>query len=213
MPFCDRPDARCPKCSGKQGRLFGMAFAEPWQLSKIPKENVMTFRKTVSLLGVVFATTLLGGCMTTIPAMRAVPAGADDHTAGMAQIKDDLASIPVPVAASVEKPVVFTGIGFSQVQAQPGKSLNERRLMAIRAARMEALRDLTEQVHGIKLNAETSIKDQIVRNDSLRGSVEGEIRGARTVRITPKDNNTYEVVMELSPDTVRYLMRAARLGI
>lgn len=173
----------------------------------------MISRKPVPLLGLVFAMTFLGGCMTTIPAMRAVPADANNHTAAMAQIKDDLAAIPVPVTAPVEKPVVFTGIGFSQVKAQPGKSLNERRLMAIRAARMEALRDLTEQVHGIKLNAETTIKDQIVRNDSLRGTVEGEIRGARTVRITPKDSNTYEVVMELSPDTVRYLMRAARLGI
>lgn len=170
-------------------------------------------QKSAPLLGLACAVVLLGGCMNAIPAMRAVPANADDHTAGMAQIKDDLASIPVPMAAPVKAPTAFQGIGFSQIGTQPGKSLNERRLMAIRAARMEALRDLTEQVHGIKLTAETTIRDQTVRNDSLRGIVDGEIRGARTVRITPKDNSTYEVVMELTPNTVRYLMRAARLGI
>ena len=110
-------------------------------------------------------------------------------------------------------PVVqFTGLGLSQVSKQPGASTNEKRLMAIRAARMEALRDLTEQIHGIRINSETMLRDQVLRSDSVRGLVEGEIRGARTLRITPKGSDSFEVVMALDPDTVAYILRAARQG-
>jgi hypothetical protein len=108
--------------------------------------------------------------------------------------------------------VQFTGLGLSQVSKQPGASTNEKRLMAIRAARMEALRDLTEQIHGIRINSETVLRDQVLRSDSVRALVEGEIRGARTLRITPKGSDSFEVVMALDPDTVAYILRAARQG-
>ena len=43
----------------------------------------------------------------------------------------------------------ITAIGFSSIAIQPSKSLNQRRLMAIRAAKLDAYRNLTEQLHGI----------------------------------------------------------------
>ena len=57
-------------------------------------------------------------------------------------------------------------MGYASISSQPAKSINQRRLMAIRAARLEAMRNLTEQVHGIKVNSRTTIIDAIVQNDS-----------------------------------------------
>lgn len=105
------------------------------------------------------------------------------------------------------------GLGYSQVSKQPGGSLNQRRLMAIRAARLEAMRDLVEQVHGIQVTSETNIRDAVVTDDKLRGLVAGELRGARTVHIRPKDSDTFEVVLELDRATVAYITRAARMGL
>lgn len=153
----------------------------------------------------------LAGCMGGARAVDALPEDASPRTQAVAQLKDDLSSAPV-MAAIVETPVQFTGLGFAQVAGQPGKTLNERRLMAIRAARMEALRDLTEQVHGIQITAEATLSDQVLRSDHLRGVVSGEVRGARTLRITPQGDDSFEVVMGLDPDTVRYIVQAARIG-
>ena len=103
---------------------------------------------------------------------------------------DDLAAINNAAAATaaVTKPKLkvvptITGMGYASISSQPAKSSNQRRLMAIRAARLEAMRNLTEQVHGLKINSRTTIIDAIVQNDSLRATVEGTILGARTVRI------------------------------
>ena len=101
-------------------------------------------------------------------------------------------------------------MGFSQVSNQPGKTTNQKRILAIRAARVEAIRDLTEQVHGLRISSSTTVKDAVIVDDVLRGRVDGEIRGARTVRITPKGSDGYEVVMALDTDMVRYIVKAAR---
>ena len=154
----------------------------------------------------------LGACMTAPRSVDALPEDASVRTEAVAKLRDDLAGDPV-VAAPVAQamPVVqFTGLGMSQVSTQPGKSTNEKRLMAIRAARLEALRDLTEQIHGIRLDSETTLRDQTVGSDTIRALVDGEIRGARTVRITPKGGDSFEVVLALDPDTVAYIVRAAR---
>ena len=149
--------------------------------------------------------------MSAPRAVDALPEDASPRTEAVARLKDGLAGDPVVAAPAV--PVVqFTGMGLAQVSRQPGASTNEKRLMAIRAARMEALRDLTEQIHGIRISAETTLRDQVVRSDMVRGLVEGEIRGARTVRITPKGEDSFEVLMALDPDTVAYILRATRRG-
>ena len=88
----------------------------------------------------------------------------------------------------------------------------EKRLMAIRAARLEAMRDLTEQVHGLRLDSTSTVNDMVLRSDYIRGLVDGEIRGARTTSIKPKSADTFEVVLTLDPDVVRYIVKAAKTG-
>lgn len=152
----------------------------------------------------------LGACMSSGRAVDALPADASPRTEAVAQLRDDLSDLPVPAAAQAPEVVQFTGLGLSQVSTQPGASINERRLMAIRAARLEAIRDLTEQIHGIRINSESTLHDQVLRSDTVRAVVAGEIRGARTLRITPKGDDSFEVVLALDPDTVRYILRAVR---
>ena len=154
----------------------------------------------------------LTACMAPSRAVDAVPSDASLSTRELAETRDNLTPRSAPRMARALSPAPevtqFTGLGMSQVSTQPGASINEKRLMAIRAARMEALRDLTEQVHGIRLSSETTVRDQVTRSDYIRGIVDGEIRGARTLRITPTDGDSFEVVLALSPDVVRYIMRA-----
>lgn len=102
------------------------------------------------------------------------------------------------------------GLGFAQVAGQPGKTLNEKRLMAIRAARVDALRDLTEQVHGVRISATTTVRDAVVADDTLGAVVQGTLRGARTLRVTASGSDSYEVEMALDRDTVAYIVRALK---
>ena len=130
---------------------------------------------------------------------------------------DDVKSIQsaVQATAAISQPQVkvvptITGMGYASVSSQPAKSINQKRLMAIRAARLEAMRNLTEQVHGMKINSRTTVMDAIVQNDSLRATVNGLIIGAKTVRINPVGTDTYEVVLELDQALITTIMRASR---
>ncbi len=103
-----------------------------------------------------------------------------------------------------------TAIGYAVVSTQPGRTDAQRRLMAIRAARMAAMRDLAEQIHGLKVDGNTTVVDLMVQNDTFRGVVTGVIRGARTVRINPTGEDTYEIVLELDRSMISDLMQSAR---
>ncbi len=111
--------------------------------------------------------------------------------------------------ASINFPTL-TATGYAVVSTQPGQNVEQKRLMAIRAARMAAMRELAEQIHGLKVDSNTTVIDLMVQNDTFRGIVSGVIRGARTVRINPTGNDTYETVLEIDQDMVAYLFRSAQ---
>jgi len=111
--------------------------------------------------------------------------------------------------ASINFPTL-SATGYAVVSSQPGQSIEQKRLMAIRAARMSAMRDLAEQIHGLKVDSNTTVIDLMVQNDTFRGVVSGVIRGARTVRINPTGQDTYETVLEIDQDMVAYLFRSAQ---
>ncbi len=161
-------------------------------------------------LGVILLLAPVAACQSAPRAVDALPTGADPMTVELAQMRDAMTA-PAPMSAAPEV-VAFTGLGLAQVASQPGQTINDKRLMAIRAARIEALRDLTEQIHGIQISAHSTLRDQVLLNDQVGALVAGEIRGAQTLRITPKGDDGYEVAMALSPDTVRYIVRAAQMG-
>ncbi len=89
----------------------------------------------------------------------------------------------------------------------------QKRLMAIRSARMAAMRDLAEQIHGLQVDSSTTVIDLMVQNDTFRGVVSGTIRGARTVRINPTGSDTYEVVLEIDREMIGYLLSTARQSV
>ena len=111
--------------------------------------------------------------------------------------------------ASITFPTL-TATRYAVVSTQVGQNMEQRRLMAIRSARMSAMRELAEQIHGIKVDSNTTVIDLMVQNDTFRGIVSGVIRGARTVRINPTGSDTYETVLEIDQDMVAYLFRQAQ---
>jgi outer membrane protein FlgP len=152
-------------------------------------------------------------------ATDALPPAATAQTRMLAEVKDNLdaldqghAPAPTPAFAAAPAAPRLTGRGFAQVGGQPGHTVNEKRLLAIKAARLEALRDLTEQIHGIRISADSLLRDAVLRNDTLAAHVEGTLRGARTVAIDPRGEDGYAVTLELDADTVAYVLRAVGSG-
>ena len=86
--------------------------------------------------------------------------------------------------------------GYSVIQSHSG-SEPQQRLMAIKAARLDAFRQLAEVVYGTYIDSNTTISDLTIQDDVYRARVEGVIYGAELVKIEPISNDTYAVTLGL----------------
>ena len=127
----------------------------------------------------------------------------DKNTNGIVALKEVFDS-------SVEKIPTLSAVGYAVVSSQPGRTDAQKRLMAIRSARMAAMRELAEQIHGIQVDSNTTVIDLMVQNDTFRAVVKGIIRGAKTVRINPTGEDTYETVLEIDKDMMIMILKSAR---
>ena len=160
-------------------------------------------KDAVAIIATIAVILALSGCNMQTGQRHNTPAAQD-------AVKIESALNAADVATQRHVIPTITGVGYATISAQPAKNVNQKRLMAIRAARLEAMRDITEQVHGLRLNSQTTMIDAIVQNDTTRAAVAGTIRGARTARINPVGRDTYEVALELDRDMIARIIGAAR---
>lgn len=97
---------------------------------------------------------------------------------------------------------VLKAVGYAPVNAQSGATDTERTLMAMRASKLDAYRELTEQVYGQRISGEQSVANMVVANSQLKSSVEGVIRGAKVVKAYPVGEDTYVTELELDMQRV-----------
>ncbi|XOV88780.1 MAG: LPP20 family lipoprotein [Pseudomonadota bacterium] len=69
------------------------------------------------------------------------------------------------------------------------------RLMACRAAVVDAQRNLLESIQGVRVEGTTIVSDMMVESDVIKSSVDGVLRGARMVDRKPMDDGTCLVQM------------------
>ena len=163
--------------------------------------------KSVTVTGAALAAVLaVSACQTIGTNAQApvqAPVAADSEAGQLAAIQDVF-------NASADQVPTLTAVGYAVVSSQPGRTDAQKRLMAIRSARMAAMRDLAEQIHGLQVDSSTTVIDLMVQNDTFRGVVSGTIRGARTVRINPTGSDTYEIVLEIDREMINYLINTAQ---
>jgi outer membrane protein FlgP len=113
--------------------------------------------------------------------------------------------IPASSLPLVEKRESLTATGYAVISVQNHRVPAQQRLLAIRAAKLDAYRSLTEQVYGLRMDATATVADMVVQNDTFRSRVEGVIYGASLVSITPAGDDTYETTLSLDKSTVQDL--------
>ncbi|HVO67453.1 MAG TPA: hypothetical protein VMT12_13335 [Syntrophales bacterium] len=87
-----------------------------------------------------------------------------------------------------------TGIG-----APPERYIGKppARPMALRAARVDAYRNLLEATKGVRVDSSTLVKDYTVESDAINTQVEGLVKGAKVVNQEYMSDGTVEVTMRM----------------
>ena len=76
----------------------------------------------------------------------------------------------------------------------------QRRLMSMRAAKIDAYRSLAERVNGMQIWGGTTVGDMVVEKDRYRVYVDTYLRGARVIAENPQEDGTFETVVEMKVD-------------
>jgi outer membrane protein FlgP len=98
-----------------------------------------------------------------------------------------------------EKPEQFPvlrAVGYAPISAQSGNDPQIRQIMAMRASKLDAYRELAEQVYGYQVKGQSEVQNLVASDDRMRAKVEGVIRGARIVK-TYAVGDTYATELEL----------------
>ncbi len=147
------------------------------------------------LFATIFATATLTGCSTTSSMFA-----TDAQTAPAATAQTTVKTMPVQVAYRKPERIKISGIGYGAESTYSAYTPGQRRLMAIRASKLDAYRALAEQLYGIKIDSNTAISTLTAKNDSFRARVNAVVRGARVVSVTPMADHNYETVLEVYVD-------------
>jgi hypothetical protein len=66
------------------------------------------------------------------------------------------------------------------------------------AVRLDAYRNLLERAYGVAIRAKSTVRDFILKDDTIRSRVEAYIRGAKVIDTVYKDDGGVEVEMEVT---------------
>ena len=99
---------------------------------------------------------------------------------------------------------VLNAIGYAPISLQPGRTEEQKSIMAMKASKLEAYRELAEQVYGQKVDAQTSVQGMVANNDTLKVRVQGLVRGAKVIK-SYSVGDTYATEVELDMKLVHDL--------
>ncbi len=102
--------------------------------------------------------------------------------------------------------VVITARGWGAPPKQYYPEGN-RRLMTMRAAKLDAYRSLAERIHGLRIWGGTTIGDMVLEQDQFKVLLDAYVVGARVLSIMPQKDGNYEAIVEIELDR-NFLHRA-----
>jgi len=107
----------------------------------------------------------------------------------------------------VNRKVSVTGIGTSDTS----KKIAKQRFGALRVAEADALRQLLEEIKGIYIDSETTVKDFVLESDRIRTQVEGVAKYFEMIgKPAYQSDGSVEVTIEMSLDGIDWKNKAVQ---
>lgn len=75
-----------------------------------------------------------------------------------------------------------------------------RRLMAMRAAKLDAYRALAERINGLRIWGGTTIGEMVLEEDRFKVVIDAFVVGAKVVSVMPGKDGVYEAIVEAEVD-------------
>lgn len=125
----------------------------------------------------------------------------DDDEEDVSTVSPETMLKPIETQVDPVAPLILRVVGYGAINPKAkGQSTVQKRLMSIRASRLDAYRAMAERVYGTKLSGSSTVRDLVVQNDSFRTYVDTFIHGARVISSDVLEDGSVETVLEMVID-------------
>lgn len=94
-------------------------------------------------------------------------------------------------------PIIVRVSGYGALQTPEDATSEPKRLKALRASKLDALRNMAERIYGTRVSGTSTVKDFVLSEDGFATQVDTIVRGARVVSVTENKGLGFETVLEL----------------
>lgn len=98
------------------------------------------------------------------------------------------------------KPITIRVTGSGAAPYSKSLTPSQRKLLALRAAKLDAFRAIAEQIQGLKLVGNSSVANMTTVSDSFRTYVDGYLRGVNILSVKMEPDGTSRAVAEITLD-------------
>tara|TARA_R110001583_G_scaffold33943_5_gene114570 strand:+ start:3400 stop:3864 length:465 start_codon:yes stop_codon:yes gene_type:complete len=98
----------------------------------------------------------------------------------------------------------FTSVGYAPIEAQPGNNFDMKVLNAIKASKLEAYKEMAEQVFGVLIAGNGSVEGAILTNNNIEAKVKGLVKGAKVMK-SYHEGDMYITELELDMQALPFL--------
>jgi hypothetical protein len=98
------------------------------------------------------------------------------------------------------EPMVLRVSGYGTINERSNLTDTQKRLLAMRASKLDAYRTLAERVYGTAIVGNTTVENLVVQNDRFRTYVETYVLGAKVVSQEELVDDSWETVVEMVID-------------
>jgi hypothetical protein len=102
------------------------------------------------------------------------------------------------IAVIKQEPIIVTATGYAAMMSNKRLTKSQARIMTMRSSMLDAYRNLSERVYGLKIDGSSSLSNMVMQNDELRTYVDAYLVGAKVVSQREHEDGTFETIVEMA---------------
>lgn len=102
------------------------------------------------------------------------------------------------VVQQAPQPIVVSATGYAAPMVSKKLSRPQIRLLTLRGSKVDAYRNLSERVYGLKLRGSTSLRNMMAAHDELQTFVDAYLMGAKVVSQRELEDGSFETIVEMA---------------
>ncbi|PYF79243.1 MULTISPECIES: LPP20 family lipoprotein [Marinomonas] len=102
------------------------------------------------------------------------------------------------VSVIKKEPIIVTATGYAAMMTNKRLTKSQARIMSLRSSMLDAYRNLSERVYGLKIDGSSSLSNMVMQNDELRTYVDAYLVGAKVISQREHEDGTFETIVEMA---------------